>query len=133
MKKLNDIVGRHNHGRKKSAPNYDLAYAWYNSASSGRKTFTIFLSNRCLDLLRFREGDRCDLLIDDTSMTASIKLSKDGDYALTGKNSARAVKIASLEACQYLATIFAPCDGMRALETVAYTLDPSVTVKLNPA
>lgn len=133
MKKLNEIIGLPKSGRRTSASNYDAAYAWYNSTSSGRKTFTICLSNHCLDLLRYREGDRCDLLIDDVAMTATIKLSKDGDYSISGKHAVKTVKIASLGACEYLAIIFAPCDSMKALETVAFTSEPSITVKLNPA
>ena len=69
-------------------------------------------------------------------MTATVKINKDGDYAISGeKGTVKRIQIAGAGACEYLARIFVPSGSIQALETISTTLtpDPSITVKLNPA
>ena len=132
MKKLKDIIGV-NPSRKGPSKKHDLSYAWYKSVALNRLTFTISLSNKVCDEMRYREGDRADILIDEETGTGCVKLSSTGDYAVSGKGANKTIKIASLEACEYLPRVFEHCESMRRLEIVSFDRDNGVTFKTAPS
>jgi hypothetical protein len=129
MKKLNEIIG-HRAGARGCAINYTIAYAWYNSASHKGKTFTFSFSPECLEVMRYRKGDKCEIWIDEENKTAMLKLSQNGSHALSGDGAFRTMKIASRAACEYLATVFEIRESMTPLEKIEFGEDSSVKFKL---
>jgi hypothetical protein len=129
MKRLNEIIGNQS-GVRGCSMNYQLAYAWYNSAQRGLKTFSFSFSPGCLEMMRYRKGDKVEIWIDEEHKTGMLKLSQNGSHALSGDGRFKIVKIGGRAACEYLATVFDCRDTLTPLEIIEFGDDSTVKFKL---